>query len=637
MDAFALLDRRAGERAALPSRFVIQLLKRIAVLAVLAVLAVPAGASAFDPGLEAKNFAKILERNQHIVYTPEFQARLLEQDVQDTVDQGQILTDELEVDSADRRLFLPANLCGQRKQQCAGDVRFYDWAGTAGIREPLLFTTRSGATISGHVWRTAGGPAKRPGIVITTGSVQAPETLYWGFAATLAKAGYVVLTYDVQGQGRSDTYGEGDDEQEGVPFQQPANFVDGAENSLDFFLSTPSDPFEPQASCGTDTSHADKHQRRVDAGLNAAFNPFWEYVDQERIGVAGQSLGAAAVSYYGQVDQRVDAIVAWDNLRGAGESPSECASSPRPDSTITKPALGVSNDYGITQTPFTADPDPEGKTAAFQDYKATSVDSMQVNVRGGTHFEAAFIPGSFTPVPLGSATLRGYDLASWYTTAWFDKYVRCPGEADPAACEADADERLLSDRWRDDAPGKAVDANSDANVFSFYFRSRFDFVDAGGSERICDDMRSGCPTMGPDSKPMPFSIVADAYRADPDPGPGPGQTSPPCALPQRGSDRADSPRTLVPTEAGDAIRGGRGPDRLQGRGGRDCLYGQRGRDKLNGGADSDRLFGGRGGDVIRAVDGSADRVSCGRGRDRAVVDQRDRTGRFCERVRRVRH
>ena len=74
---------------------------------------------------------------------------------------------------------------------------------------PVLFTARDGATLSGTVWATRSGPAKRPGIVITTGSVQAPETLYWGLAATLAKHGYVVLTYDVQGQGRSDTFGDG--------------------------------------------------------------------------------------------------------------------------------------------------------------------------------------------------------------------------------------------------------------------------------------------------------------------------------------------------------------------------------------------------------------------------------------------
>jgi len=86
----------------------------------------------------------------------------------------------------------------------------------------VLFTARDGATISGHVWATVAGPAKRPGIVITNGSVQADEQMYWYAAHTLAKAGYVVLTFDPQGQGQSDTLGQSPDTDEGVPAQTEA-------------------------------------------------------------------------------------------------------------------------------------------------------------------------------------------------------------------------------------------------------------------------------------------------------------------------------------------------------------------------------------------------------------------------------
>jgi len=597
-------------------------------VAALALLSAPASASAFDPELEAKNFAKINERNQHIVFTPEFQARLAEQSVQDNVDLAEIQVEELDADLADRRVFL-GNICFQRKQQCSGDVRFYDWDGTAGTRTPVLYTARSGATISGNIWTTEEGPAQRPAVVITSGSVQAPETLYWGLAATLASHGYVVMTYDTQGQSRSDTFGEGADSQENVPAQQPSNFVDGTEEALDFMLSTEAEPYVPRVSCTSGTSHAPKQDRRVADGLNAAFNPAWELVDDDRVGVAGQSLGAAAVSFVGQKDPRVDAIVAWDNLRGADKA-SDCASAPasREDATITKPALGVSNDYGISQTPFTSDPDPEAKTAAFQEYKAAGVDSMQVNIRGGTHFEAAFIPGSFTPIPLGAATLRGNDLAAWYTTAWFDKYVKCPGAANPSACEQHADARLLSDRWRDDAPGQAVDLNADPNVFSFYFRSRFDFIDAGGSEQICDDMRAGCSNMAPDGEPVPYSFVADAFDTSGEP---PGGDS--CTLPQQGTDGRDTPRTLPPTDSGDAIRGGKGGDRLRGGEGEDCLYGQKGKDRLKGDDGDDRLSGGGGRDRLAGGSG-ADTLKCGQGRkDVARPDANDTVAASCERIR----
>ena len=99
------------------------------------------------------------------------------------------------------RNFLGLHLCSTGDDGCAGDVRLYDWSPGYGIVKKVLFTARSGATISGRVWATKAGPAKRPGIVITNGSVQAPERLYWFAAQTLAKAGYVVLTSDPQGQG----------------------------------------------------------------------------------------------------------------------------------------------------------------------------------------------------------------------------------------------------------------------------------------------------------------------------------------------------------------------------------------------------------------------------------------------------
>jgi len=608
-------------------------------------LALAAPAHAFDPAVEAQNFSKTEERNQHIVLTPEFQARLQQQNVE-----GALELAEIEVTDPERE---PSNICSTRQQECAGDVRFYEWDdGGFGLMEPLLFTARNGAVISGAVWRTEGGPAKRPGIVITTGSVQAPETLYWGFAATLAKNGYVVLTYDVQGQGRSDLRGETPDEQEGVPSQAGQPFYDGTEDALDFFLSTPADPYDPRPSCGsanggTGTDHSPKHDRRVGDGLAAANNPFWEHVDPQRIGIAGHSLGAGAVSYIGQIDDRVDAIVAWDNLRAPNSHP-DCpsGSASRPDDPpITKPAIGMSNDYGLTPTPNTADPDPESKSAGFDAYKAEGVDSMQVNTRGGTHFEYSFIPG-MTVHPLGLATLRGPDMAIWYTTAWFDKHVKCQGDL---ACEQEADERLLTDRWRSDPISAGIDPNGDANMYSFYLRSRYDLIDAGGTERVCDDMRSGCEEMAPDGGPVPYSHVADAYTSDEGPGPKPDPE--PCALPQAGSKADDDPTTLPPTDAGDAIHGKGGNDRLRGGAGDDCLYGNAGEDRLKGGAGEDQLFGGngddrlkggkgedrlhggKGDDVIRAADGEPDRVSCGAGRnDRAFADEFDTVKDNCELV-----
>src|SRR4029078_2269608 len=126
---------------------------------------------------------------------------------------------------------------------------------------------------------------------------------------------------------------------------------------------------------------------------------------------------------------------------------------------------------------FTVDPNPDEKSAAFNAYRAANVDSGEFVIRGGCQEEMAFIPGTVTgPFPLGCGTLRGGDLIAWYTTAWFDKYVKG---------DARADELLTSARWRDDAQEKAVALNSDGNAFSFYYRSRYDIGLAGGGRAVC--------------------------------------------------------------------------------------------------------------------------------------------------------
>ena len=110
-----------------------------------------------------------------------------------------------------------------------------------------------------------------------------------------------------------------------------------------------------------------------------------ETLDRSRVGIAGHSLGASAVSYVGQIDPRVDATVAWDNL-SAPSGPPACpsGSSPRPDNApITKPAMGMSADYFLVPQPYTADPDPQAKNQGFLAYKKAGVDSMESIIRGG--------------------------------------------------------------------------------------------------------------------------------------------------------------------------------------------------------------------------------------------------------------
>jgi hypothetical protein len=84
--------------------------------------------------------------------------------------------------------------------------------------------------------------------------------------------------------------------------------------------------------------------------------------------------------------------------------------------------------------------------------------------------------------------------------------------------------------------------------------------------------------------------------------------------------------------AAETLKGGKGNDRLSGGGGNDLLLGGAGNDRLTGGSGLDDLRGEAGNDLLNARDGKADRVNCGPGKDKAVVDAIDAPVRGCERV-----
>jgi dienelactone hydrolase len=463
----------------------------------LVVVAVPA-ALAFSGPQEAQNYSKINER-QAEYSTPAYQQELATRSAENQAAAEMVKANDPERDTS-------GNLCANPGNGCAGDVRLYDWDKKGyGIVKPVLWTARNGSTISGHVWMTRRGPAQRPGIVITNGSVQAPEQLYWFAAQTLAKRGYVVLTADPQGQGQSDFYGEGVDRNEGVPSQSGRPFYDGTEDAIDFFYSTAARHYKPRKSCTTGTSHDPKQERRVGEHRNAAYNPLWRYFDHRRLGVAGHSFGASGVSFVGQKDPRVKAIVAWDNLITPADAVSgfDCASNPksRTASPITKPALGMSADYFLTPMPYTSDPDPLGKSQGSLAYSKVHVDTGELVIHGGTHYEFSYIPNQGF-----GATLRGMDAVAWYTGAWFDKYVRA---------DRSADRRLLTTRWRSDASEAAVDPNHDGNEFSFYYRSRLDLHRFGGAHVVCENIRQGCGALSSqDGFAGRYSYLAAAQTKD---------------------------------------------------------------------------------------------------------------------------
>ena len=144
---------------------------------------------------------------------------------------------------------------------------------------------RAAAGRAGPLHRQAADAARSPGVVITTGSVQGSERMYWWLAQDLAERGYVVLTYDVQGQGRSETLPApratsrtsrtatspprrspaSRPPAPGVPSQQTSNFVYGTEDAHRLL------PLDALAAV-----------RQPGAGSAAVngFNPLWDQFDR---------------------------------------------------------------------------------------------------------------------------------------------------------------------------------------------------------------------------------------------------------------------------------------------------------------------------------------------------------------------
>ncbi len=335
---------------------------------------------------------------------------------------------------------------------------------------PVVFYDQGCARISGRVWAPRGwnpGDATFPGVVVQNGSVQATEPLYWWFAQALVRTGYVVLTFDPRGQGRSDLQTPTGEQGGNINSEV---FFSGMVNVIDFFRSTPSQPYPHNVTCaGTYPT------------VVTAYNPFFDRIDPSRLGIAGHSLGASGVSaVQGYPGDRfefpdtgggnpVDVVVAWDSLGTSVDGP------PR------VPAMGHSSEYGLTPVTFTSPPAPDGDKGAYQAYKDAGVPVYQLTIQGSTHYEWSLIPTfpttSWCPDMSSGSCMGGWGrpMGEHYSVAWMDRWLKKPGE--PGYNDADA--RLLADAdW--------------CPRYSFYLRSARAFPDRGGKAHNSEDIRADC-------------------------------------------------------------------------------------------------------------------------------------------------
>ena len=350
----------------------------------------------------------------------------------------------------------------------------------------VFFTARTGAKLQGHIWGTS-APGPRPGVVITTGSIQASDQMYWWAARALAAAGYVVFTYDVQGQGQSETFSHEPGSifpgADGVPSQQNANFYDGTIDAMRFFLSTPSNPYVP---VGWSASEVDAAKAASTNEPMDWVNPGAGVLDRDNLGIVGHSLGASAVSNVQQCSDEgalwqtlplcagqsypIRAVVGWDALSGAV--------------TPVVPGMSQNSDgYFLFPTLTREAPDPNESLGAFNGWTSKSdLDVFTYVVRGGTHIE-------WSQVPYTAATTYGVHMNVFYTLNWLNRFVWPDADVNQRAYEA----LLAGPKSDPNDPARAA-----ANYMSVRRYSAFRLTSPDGSRHDeTTDIRGGYAGLSP--------------------------------------------------------------------------------------------------------------------------------------------
>ena len=344
----------------------------------------------------------------------------------------------------------------------------------------VAFLSRTGAKLVGRVW-SDGQPGLHPAVVITPGSIQGTQHMYWWAARTLAHAGYLVLTFDVQGQGESETFGHAAGDplptDAGFPFQQSSNFVAGTVDALRFLYATTHEPYVPAGWTAAQVAAA----RAAGDGSLSWVNPLAGSLDRTRLALAGHSAGGGAISVVQQCAGRstlwrtlpvctgrsfpIKAVVGWDGLSSSASI------------TPLVPAMDQRADgYFFAPQPTTEAPNPAANLGAFHRWRAGGIDSFTYTVRGGTHIEWVDVPYILP------STTYGVRMADLYTLAWIERYT-----APTLARRAAAADGLLA------APKREATADQlpwRGDFMSARHLGAFAFHDAAGHLQQVADLRA---------------------------------------------------------------------------------------------------------------------------------------------------
>jgi pimeloyl-ACP methyl ester carboxylesterase len=311
------------------------------------------------------------------------------------------------------------------------------WAPARGRVWAVAYRNRYDAKISAHLWAPpkATGHAPYPAVVFVSGAGSSEEH-YWSFAEDLAEHGYVVLTFDPQGDGRSDAapaerycdpngrwrkpqemgvreHGDcagenGDDVSETVG--QVPGVVDlvvgghtGQQRTLD--VQDLYRQIEPNYVFGA-----------LDARdyLVSSRSPVRTLVDQRRVAVVGHSIGAyaAALTGNGDPERRFAAAVSMDSY-------AHLMHGVRP----RVPTLYLQSEQEFFSGPRLAPPPPTALHATRADYtqfRHAGLPVMFGVLASSTHQEFEYVgPEAHLP-----ASSTGQRVASYYVLAWLDRWLR---------------------------------------------------------------------------------------------------------------------------------------------------------------------------------------------------------------------
>ena len=427
----------------------------IVIGALLAALALPAGSPAatsypeppttFEPLLEAENFA-ITQERQTIYDTPEYQAQL-------AADSAKSATEALAAQAGDPGRYFTNNLCWNRGNGCAGDIRLNGWAangdGISGRCCSRRATARRCRAASGR--RRTAPKRQAPASSSRTARCR-PTNRCTGMrhrrsrrtATSCSRSTRRARARATRSARRRRTRGRAGTDRWPALLRRHR----GRDRLL---------PVERQAPLRAGAQLRNRHEprgqagRTREAGLRRRLQPLLEDAQSEGAG-AGRALlrrcrrllhrpmGSARRCRRRARTTSAAPARKPARCRARRASPQTigekgCPANPADRTTvpITKPGLGMSADYGLPPTPNTSLPEPAGqvdRVARLQQGRSR---------QRRDHHPRRLAPGlQLHPNQAFGASLRGPDLVAWYTSAWFDKYVKRTGRLPTSACSPTA-------------------------------------------------------------------------------------------------------------------------------------------------------------------------------------------------------